>query len=242
MKDIPSPEILADPPSEPEIALPEAQESILVLDFGGQTAQLIARRVRDQHTFCQLVRHDLSASRIRELAPKGLILSGSPASVYGREAPHPDPEIFNLGIPILGICYGMQVSCSSQGSNVSPGEFREFGRTTCRVTSSSELFEGVPETLTVWMSHGDQVQDLSDHFTVARPHRYVRFRGRQTSQQTHLWDPISSGSDPHGIRRKAAGELCAEHLRLSRTVADELVHRAGNCRGSANGRVGKENA
>lgn len=165
MKDIPSPEILADSPSEPAIALPESKESILVLDFGGQTAQLIARRVRDQHTFCQLVRHDLPAARIRELAPKGLILSGSPASVYGREAPHPDPEIFELGIPILGICYGMQVSCSAQGSNVSPGEVREFGRTKCSVTAPNVLFEGVPETLNVWMSHGDQVQDLSDHFT-----------------------------------------------------------------------------
>src|SRR4029077_19982581 len=85
-------------------------ELVLVLDFGGQTAQLIARRVREQHVFCQLVRHDLPVARIRELAPRGLILSGGPASVYEPGAPHPDPAIYELGVPILGICYGMHVS------------------------------------------------------------------------------------------------------------------------------------
>ena len=93
-------------------------EQVLVLDFGSQTAQLIARRVRENNVFCQMVRHDLPASRIREIAPKGLILSGGPASVYGKGSPQPDPEIFRLGIPILGICYGMQVTCHTQGGEV----------------------------------------------------------------------------------------------------------------------------
>jgi GMP synthase (glutamine-hydrolysing) len=140
------------------------EDLILVLDFGGQTAQLIARRVREQHVFCQLVRHNLSAARIRELNPKGIILSGSPASVYGAGSPHPDPAIFDLDIPILGICYGMQVSCEHLGSQILPGESREFGRTSCRVQQSSELFDGVSQEFAVWMSHGDQVQDLSEHF------------------------------------------------------------------------------
>ena len=140
------------------------EELILVLDFGGQTAQLIARRVREQHVFCQLVRHNLSASRIRELNPKGIILSGSPASVYSEGSPHPDPAIFELGIPILGICYGMQASCLYLGSKVLPGDSREFGRTPCKVQQRSELFDGVPDDFSVWMSHGDQVQDLSEHF------------------------------------------------------------------------------
>src|SRR5438094_6183833 len=85
-----------------------APELVLVLDFGSQTAQLIARRVREQHVFCQVVRHDLPAERIRELNPRGLILSGGPASVYETRAPLPDPRIFDLEIPVLGICYGMQ--------------------------------------------------------------------------------------------------------------------------------------
>ncbi len=87
----------------------------------GQTAQLIARRIRDANVFCQLVRHDLSAPRIRELAPRGLILSGGPASIYESRAPEPDPEIFELGIPVLGICYGMHAACRAQGSRVTAG-------------------------------------------------------------------------------------------------------------------------
>ena len=142
------------------------EERILVLDFGSQTAQLIARRVRDENVFCQIVRHDLSAERIRELNPKGLILSGGPASVYAPDAPQPDPAIFDLDIPILGICYGMQLVCRSQGSRVSPGTSREFGRTPCHVEDDSDLFSGLPPELTVWMSHGDQVENLSAHFSV----------------------------------------------------------------------------
>jgi GMP synthase (glutamine-hydrolysing) len=115
--------------------------------------------------FCQLVRHDLSADRIRELNPKGLILSGGPASVYAEGAPQPDPAIFGLDIPILGICYGMQVICRELGSEVSPGDSREFGHTTCRAVEEDPLLADVPEGFKVWMSHGDQVHNLSEHFT-----------------------------------------------------------------------------
>lgn len=139
-------------------------ELILVLDFGSQTAQLIARRVREQNVFCQLVRHNLSAERIRELKPRGLILSGGPRSVYGENAPKPDPAIFDLGIPILGICYGMQLVCQSQGNPVSPGTSREFGNTTCHVVETDGFFEGMPSELTVWMSHGDQVENIDENF------------------------------------------------------------------------------
>ncbi len=143
---------------------PTQEELILVLDFGGQTAQLIARRVRDRNVFCQLVRHDLPASRIRELNPKGLILSGGPASVYGDKAPKPDPEIFQLGIPILGICYGMQLACQQRGGAVRPGHSREFGRKDCTITASDPLVDGLPTVSTVWMSHGDQVEEVSADF------------------------------------------------------------------------------
>lgn len=143
---------------------PKQEELILVLDFGGQTAQLIARRVRDQNVFCQLVRHDLSPERIRELNPKGLILSGGPASVYEAGAPQVDPALFKLGIPILGICYGMQLACQALGGAVKPGTKREFGRTECRVVRQDPLLEGLPATTTVWMSHGDQVDSTSVDF------------------------------------------------------------------------------
>ncbi|QDT64822.1 glutamine-hydrolyzing GMP synthase [Calycomorphotria hydatis] len=140
------------------------EERVLVLDFGSQTAQLIARRVREQNVFCQLVRPDLSAERIRELSPKGLILSGGPASVYADGAPQPDPAIFDLDIPILGICYGMQLVCRALGSDVRPGTSREFGRTPVNIQDQSDLFHGIPPTVTAWMSHGDQVEGLSAHF------------------------------------------------------------------------------
>src|SRR5262245_2616158 len=143
---------------------PPSRELVLVLDFGSQTAQLIARRVREQNVFCQLVRHDLPVERIRELDPRGLILSGGPASVYETGAPHPDPRIFELGIPILGICYGMQVECRALGDDVSSGTHREFGHTKCRVLNESELFQAVPREFAVWMSHGDQVQNLSQQW------------------------------------------------------------------------------
>jgi GMP synthase (glutamine-hydrolysing) len=96
------------------------QELVLVMDFGSQTAQLIARRVREQNVFCQVVRHDLSAQRIRELNPKGIILSGGPASVYSPGAPTIDPAIYELKIPILGICYGMQITCQTLGGKIPP--------------------------------------------------------------------------------------------------------------------------
>lgn len=158
-------------PSEPVSATaersfvdPTKEELILVLDFGGQTAQLIARRVRDQNVFCQLVRHDLPIARIRELNPRGLILSGGPASVYEPGAPQIDPAVFSLGIPVLGICYGMQLACQAFGGQVRPGSKREFGRTECRVVGDDPLLQGLPEAITVWMSHGDQVEAATTQF------------------------------------------------------------------------------
>ncbi|WP_437202366.1 glutamine-hydrolyzing GMP synthase [Planctomicrobium sp. SH664] len=160
------------------------QDTILVLDFGSQTAQLIARRVRDQQVFCQLVRHDLTAARIRELKPKGLILSGGPASCYAAGAPQIDPEIFDLGIPILGICYGMQVSCRAMGCEVKPGRSREFGHTEMQCDNENPLFKGLPKSFTVWMSHGDRVENLHEQFVVLGrtndcPNAVIKHRERE---------------------------------------------------------------
>ncbi|MBN9522003.1 glutamine-hydrolyzing GMP synthase [bacterium] len=143
-------------PSDP------TDELVLVLDFGSQFGQLIARRVRELNVFCQVVRHDITAARVRELAPKGIILSGGPASVYEPGAPQVDPAIFDLGIPVLGICYGMQLACRALGATVGGAESREYGRATLTVTDPNTLFRGYPAESTVWMSHGDQVQNLAD--------------------------------------------------------------------------------
>jgi GMP synthase (glutamine-hydrolysing) len=139
-------------------------ERILILDFGSQYSQLIARRVREQNVFCQLVRHDLSAQRIQELQPRGLIFSGGPDSVYAPKAPRCDPDLLRLGIPVLGICYGMQLACQALGSDVKPSANREFGRAHCRVINPDELLVDVARETTVWMSHGDQVHSVNGDF------------------------------------------------------------------------------
>src|SRR5437764_2205140 len=133
-------------------------ELVLILDFGSQFGQLIARRVRELNVFCQVVRHDVSAERVRELNPRGVILSGGPASVYEPGAPRCDPKLFDLDIPILGICYGMQLACQILGGDVKPAGSREFGRAHDRVQENDTLFAGVPDETIVWMSHDGKVQ------------------------------------------------------------------------------------
>jgi len=145
-------------------ASPAAAQRVLVLDFGSQYAQLIARRVREQNVYCEIVRHDISADRLRELAPMGLILSGGPASVYVESAPMCDPELFQLGIPVLGICYGMQLACQALGGQVDNAPSREYGRAECQVANDDPLFAGVSASTQVWMSHGDQVANIADSF------------------------------------------------------------------------------
>ncbi len=139
-------------------------ELVLILDFGSQFGQLIARRVRELNVFCQVVRHDISAERVKELNPRGLIFSGGPASVYEAGAPKCDPKIFDLGIPVLGICYGMQIACQALGGLVAPATAREYGRATLTVTDPNTLFRGYPTESVVWMSHGDQVQTITGDF------------------------------------------------------------------------------
>ena len=141
-----------------------AAERVLVLDFGSQYAQLIARRVRENHVYCEIVRHSITAEQVRKHNPKGLIFSGGPNSVYEPGAPKCDPELFKLGIPVLGICYGMQLACDTLGGKVDSAPAREYGRARVQITEHGDLFAGVPASLDVWMSHGDQVSRVSDDF------------------------------------------------------------------------------
>jgi GMP synthase (glutamine-hydrolysing) len=140
------------------------RERVVILDFGSQYVQLIARRVREQHVYSQIVRYDTPAAEIAALAPKGIILSGGPASVYEPNAPRCDPALWQLKIPILGICYGMQLLCQALGGVVEPVPTREFGRTPCQFLTSDPLLEGLPSQSIVWMSHGDQVVRVSEDF------------------------------------------------------------------------------
>src|SRR5204863_4445886 len=129
------------------------QELVLIFDFGAQYCQLIARRVRDLNVFCQIVRHDLTAARVAELKPKGIILSGGPASVYEPGAPKMDPKILDLGIPVLGLCYGLQLGCQILGGTVAGSSRREFGRSPIHIVEPDAVLAGVPRETIVWMSH-----------------------------------------------------------------------------------------
>ncbi len=141
-----------------------SEERVLVLDFGSQYAQLIARRVREQKVYCEIVRHDISADRVRAHRPRGIILSGGPSSVYEQGAPRCDPELLRMGIPVLGICYGMQLVCDALGGQVDGAPAREYGRARCHIRCHEDLFAGVAPDIGVWMSHGDQVFRVSDDF------------------------------------------------------------------------------
>ncbi len=141
-----------------------AQDTILVLDFGSQYSQLIARRVREAKVYCELVPGTISAQEIRDRQPRGLIFSGGPASVFEPGAPHPDPALYDLDIPILGICYGMQLLAENLGGAVAPAERREYGHASVTVDDGTGLFNKLPSELSVWMSHGDVVTELPPGF------------------------------------------------------------------------------
>lgn len=133
-------------------------DKILVLDFGSQYTQLIARRIRENQVYSEIFPFNVSIDKIREFNPKGIILSGGPASVYDKDAPIPDKGIFDLDIPILGICYGMQlIAHMLKGGKVGRALKREYGRAEIKVDKTSELFNGLPDRSIVWMSHGDRI-------------------------------------------------------------------------------------
>jgi GMP synthase (glutamine-hydrolysing) len=140
------------------------RDKILVLDFGSQYSQLIARRVREAHVYCELVPGSTPWPELEAMHPTGLILSGGPASVYDEGAPQVDPAALRSGVPVLGICYGMQLIAHHLGGEVVPGTSREFGPANVAVDDPGQLFTGLPAELPVWMSHGDQISTLPPGF------------------------------------------------------------------------------
>ncbi|MBS1850613.1 MAG: glutamine-hydrolyzing GMP synthase [Acidobacteria bacterium] len=142
-------------------------QSIVVLDFGAQYSQLIARRVREQKVFSVVLPCTASIEEIRSYSPIGIIFSGGPCSVYDADAPVADKKVFELGLPVLGICYGLQFMVHALGGKVRAAEHREYGHAEVEVTPASELFQGLPNKLEVWMSHGDEALELPPGFQLS---------------------------------------------------------------------------
>lgn len=142
------------------------KELVIVLDFGGQYNQLIARRVRECSVYCEVLPYNTSLDKIKEMAPKGIIFTGGPNSVYGEDSPVCDKGIFEMGIPILGICYGSQLMMHLLGGKVSSAPVREYGKTEIEVNTTSKLFAGVSDKAICWMSHTDYISTLADGFKV----------------------------------------------------------------------------
>ena len=144
----------------------QSNQKVLVFDFGAQYGQLIARRVRDLHVYSEIVPCDISAAEVAEMAPSAIILSGGPASVYAEDAPSIDAGIFELGVPVLGFCYGHQIMAVTLGGEVAHSEVGEYGPATLACDNESALFKGTPMEQTVWMSHRDAVSRVPEGFVV----------------------------------------------------------------------------
>jgi len=192
-------------PTKPKAADLPHNEVVLILDFGSQYAQLIARRVREAGAFSLLVAPDITVQEIEQINPKGLILSGGPSSVNDPNSPKCDPNLFDLKIPILGICYGMQLGCQMLGADIKASSKREYGRSHLHLLRENgdqpRLLKHLPESTAVWMSHGDQVETIPDSFVILATtetcpaavvkHRHLPFYGLQFHPEvTHT---------PHGV-------------------------------------------
>jgi GMP synthase (glutamine-hydrolysing) len=142
------------------------RENILIIDFGSQYTQLITRRVREANVYSEIFPHTVLYKKVKEINPAGIILSGGPMSIYDKDAPQLDSSILELGIPVLGICYGLQIICKEFKGVVEPAADREYGKAELNVLNESELFKGIKKESTVWMSHGDYLSKAPKGFQI----------------------------------------------------------------------------
>ena len=186
-------------------------QSIVVLDFGAQYSQLIARRIREQNVFSVVLPCTASLEEIRKHSAVGIILSGGPCSVYDRDAPFADPRVFSLGLPVLGICYGLQLMVHTLGGKVRAADKREYGHASVEIKEDSALFRDVPRSLSVWMSHGDEAIELPSGFrlTASSPNALAAIENAEKKMWAVQFHPevlhTQSGSD---ILRNFALNIC----------------------------------
>jgi GMP synthase (glutamine-hydrolysing) len=205
-------------PAVTEEAVPGAErEAIIVLDFGSQYNLLIARRVREAQVYCELMPHDTPWEKIAPLNPKGFILSGGPASVYDANAPLAPAYVYESGLPVLGICYGMQVITKQLGGQVMPGTKREYGHAVMHLNDAeSPLFAGLPESTTVWMSHGDKIEEMPPGFKAL------------AYTENSPYAVIGNGKNIFGLQFHPE----VAHTPEGKTILKNFVHKVCGCKGN----------
>ena len=206
-------------------------ERILILDFGSQYTQLIARRVREAGVYSEILPCTADDAAIRAFAPQAIILSGGPASTTEAEAPSAPAAVFELGVPVLGICYGEQTICAQLGGRVEIGHHREFGRAFIDVQGRCDLFEGVLEPGAreqVWMSHGDKIVELPPGFRVVATSDALAVRRDRRRRPAHLRRAVPPRGRAHAARPGPARELRAPRRRLSWRLVDGRVPAGGD--------------
>ncbi len=197
----------------PAKVLPDIPESVVVLDFGSQYSQLIARRIREARVYCELLPFDASEAQVRALKPKGIVLSGGPASVYEPGAPKPGPWLYRSGLPILGICYGMQLMAHDLGGAVARADHREYGQAQLHLAGESDLFAGVADRSDVWMSHGDRIDALLAGFSAI----------------------ATTANTPHAAMSNGAGLIGLQfhpevtHTRAGKRILENFLYRVCGC-------------
>ena len=211
-------------------------QTILVLDFGSQYTQLIARRLRELSVYSEIVPFQTTADRIRSRGATGIILSGGPASLSDAGAPRCDPAIFDCGIPVLGICYGMQAMTAALGGGVSRAPEREFGHATVAVREHDGLFDGVPAELRVWASHGDFVSSAPPGFSVSATSANAPVAAMENAERglyALLFHPeVVHTAHGAGILRNFARRVLRLHGRLGRWPPSSMRRPSASARRS----------
>ena len=189
---------------------------ILILDFGSQYTQLIARRVREAKVYCEIHPYNITLERIRQLQPEGIILSGGPASVYAEDAPMLDARVLDIPVPILGICYGMNVLFQLANGVVTKADRREFGSAELIVDETNDLFAGfTPGSETrVWMSHGDKMESLPRGWRSVRPFGEFSLCGVSRRFWPFLRRPVSPRSGAQRTWTRSLAEFSLSHLSM----------------------------
>ena len=214
-----------------------AHQKILILDFGSQVSQLIARRVREQQVYCELHSYDVSEEFIREFNPQGIILSGGPNSVYAEEEVRAPQVVFELGVPVLGICYGMQTMAAQLGGKVEGSTHREFGYAEMRARGHSALFKGVEDRnnavghglLDVWMSHGDKVTELPPGFKIIGSNESTPIAA-MADEQRQFYAVQFHPEVTHTLKGKQMFfPLRARYLWLQKRLDHARLYRRGGC-------------